>query len=94
MKRKPSEIRTIMEYEFLRGTTALQPALNINSLFDCSITTQQTVSNWRAKFHTDNLELTHEPRDRPESRVHNDELKVIADSDQSQTAYKLSLKFG
>jgi len=89
-----SEIRTIMKYEFLRGTTASQTARNINSVFGSSVTTQQTVSNWFAKFRTGNFDLTNEPRGRPESKVNNDELKVIVEFDPSQSAYELSLKFG
>ena len=89
-----SEIRTIMKYEFLRGTTASQTARNINSVCGSSVTTQQTVSNWFAKFRTGNFNLTNEPRGRPESKVNNDELKVIVESDPSQSAYELSLKFG
>lgn len=88
------EIRTIMKYEFLRGTTALQTARNINSVFGSSVTTQQTVSNWFAKFRTGNFDLTNEPRGCPESKVNNDELKVTVESDPSQRAYELSLEFG
>lgn len=88
------EIRTIMKYEFLRGTTALQTARNINSVFGSSVTMQQTVSKWFAKFRTGNFDLTNEPRGCPESTVNNDELKVTVESDPSQSAYELSLEFG
>lgn len=37
--------------------------------------TQQTVSNWFAKFHTCNLDYTNQARGRPKSSVNNDELK-------------------
>ena len=90
---EPSEIRTIMKYEFLRGTTASQTERNINSVYGSSVTTHQTVSNWFAKFRTGNFDLTNEPRGRPESNVNNDELKVAVESEPSQSAYELSLKF-
>lgn len=89
-----SEIRAIMEHEFLRGTTASQTARNINGLVGFNITTQQTVSNWFAKFRKGNFDLANGPRGRPESKVNNDKLKVTVESDPSQSASELSLKFG
>ncbi|XP_076673232.1 histone-lysine N-methyltransferase SETMAR-like [Andrena cerasifolii] len=89
-----SEIRTIMKYEFLLGTKAPQTTRNVNSVFGSGVTTEQTVSNWFAKFRTGNFDLTNEPRGRPESKVINDELKVAVESDPSQSVYELSLKFG
>lgn len=38
--------------------------------------------------------LAIESRDRPESRVNDDELKMTAESDPSLSAYELSWKFG
>jgi len=89
-----SEIRTVMKYEFLRGTTASQTAQNINNVFGSSVTTQQIVSNWFAKFRTGNFDLSNELRGRPKSKVNNDELMVTVESDPSQSTYELSLKFG
>ena len=63
-----------MNYEFLHGTTASQTARNINSVLSSKVTTHQTVSNWFAKFYTDNF-------DHKESKVNNDQLKVTIVSD-------------
>lgn len=88
-----AEIRIIMKYEFLRGNTASQTARNINGVFGCSVTTQQTVANWFAKFRKGQFGLTNEPRGRPEPKVCNDQLKVTVESDPSQSAHEISLKF-
>lgn len=88
-----SEIRVIMKYEFLRRTTASQTARNINEVFGSLVTTQQTVSNWFTKFRKDNFNLTNEPRGRPESKVCNDKLKIIIESNPCQSAQELSVKF-
>lgn len=82
-----SEICTVMKYEFLHGTTTSQTARNINSVFGSSVTTQQTVSNWSAKFRIGNFDLTNGARGRPQLKVNNDVLNVTV-------VYELSLKFG
>lgn len=89
-----SEIRVIMKYEFLRKTSASQTAENINAVFGTRVTTQQTVSNWFSKFRKDNFNLQNEPRGRPESKVCNDKLKMIIESNPCQSAQELSVKFG
>lgn len=59
------KISIIMTHEFLRGTTTSKTARNINSVFDSSVTAQQTVSNRLAKFHKGKFDLTNESRGPP-----------------------------
>ena len=51
--------------------------------------TAQNINN-----NTGNIDLTNEPCGCPESKVNNDELKITFESEPSQGAYALSLKFG
>ena len=64
-----AEIRTIMKYEFLRGTSASETMRNINSVFGYNATTQQTVSNWFRKFVKGNFNLNNESRGRLGTQV-------------------------
>uniref|UniRef100_A0A1A9ZC32 HTH_48 domain-containing protein n=1 Tax=Glossina pallidipes TaxID=7398 RepID=A0A1A9ZC32_GLOPL len=82
-----SEICTVMKYEFLHGTTTSQIAPNINSVFGSSVTTQQTVSDWFAKFRIGKFDLTNDARGRSQSKVNNDVLNIAV-------VYELLLKFG
>lgn len=68
-----------------------QTARNLNSVFDSSVITQQTVSNRLAIFRTGNFDFIDEARSR---RINGDELKVTVVFNSSQNVYELSLKFG
>lgn len=61
---------------------------------DASVTTQQIVLKWFAKFRIGNFNLTNHARSRPNSKVNNDILKVTIESDSFQCAYELPLKLG
>lgn len=92
---KRLETPTVMKNQFLRGVKAsLTVRNNINSIFESNVTMQQTVSNWFAKLHTGNFNLTNKPCGGPETRINNDEQKVPVGSDPSQSVYDLALKFG
>lgn len=81
-----------MKCVFLHGTMALWTTQNINSVFGSSVTEQQTISNRIVKLHTGNFDLANELWGHTNSRVNKDKLKVIVESDLSQSAYELSLK--
>ncbi|CAI9719933.1 Hypothetical predicted protein [Octopus vulgaris] len=89
-----SGIRAVLKFEFFLGNTASQTPRNINGVFHSNVVTQQTVSNWFAKFRSGNFDLTNEQRGQPETKVENDKLKAIVESDPSQSACELSLLFG
>ena len=89
-----SKIRTIFEYEFRCGTNASETARKINSVFGEGSSSHSTVLFWFAKFRSGEFSLKNEPRGRPQSKVNNDELKAIVESDTSQTTRGLVSKFG
>lgn len=85
------EIRTIINYEFLIGTTVLETKRNTNITFGSDATTQQIVSNLFSKFCTWKFDLTNDARDRHELKVNNEEQKITLGFDPSLS--ELTLKF-
>jgi len=88
-----SKIRVIFEYEFRRGTNAAQTARNINDIFGKDVANERTVRRWFEKFRSGDFDLENEPRGRPETKVDNDELKVVVEADTSQTTRELAARF-
>lgn len=88
-----SEIRVLMKYEFLRGTSASDTARNINDVFGTEVTSQSTTSHGFEKFSSGDFDLSNEPRGRPESKLDNDVLKATIESGPSQNTNDLSLMF-
>ncbi|RLU17917.1 hypothetical protein DMN91_010156 [Ooceraea biroi] len=80
-----SKIRVIYEYEFRRGTTVSETARNINAVFGEGSTTKATVGNWFKNFRDGDFSLANEPRGRPKTKVDNDHLRAVVESDPSQT---------
>ncbi|RLU14824.1 hypothetical protein DMN91_012711 [Ooceraea biroi] len=80
-----SKIRVIYEYdEFRRGTTVSETARNINAVFGEGSTTKATVGNWFRNFRDGDFSLANEPRGRPKTKVDNDHLRAVVESDPSQ----------
>lgn len=88
------KIRTIFEYEFLRGNTAAQTTRNINDVYGPNTACINTVHYWFNRFKTGNFELKNEPRGRPVTIVDNDELKAIVEADPTQSTAELAAGFG
>ncbi|RLU24789.1 hypothetical protein DMN91_002879 [Ooceraea biroi] len=80
-----SKIRVIYEYEFRRGTTVSETARNINAVFGEGSTTKATVGNWFKNFRDGDFSLANEPRGRPKTKVDNDHLRAVVESDPSQS---------
>jgi histone-lysine N-methyltransferase SETMAR len=88
-----SKLRIIFEYEFRRGTNATQTARDINKVFGADSTSDRTVRFWFDRFRSGNFNIDNEPRGRPETKVNNDELKVIVEADSSQSTSELAAAF-
>ncbi|RLU15284.1 hypothetical protein DMN91_012278 [Ooceraea biroi] len=88
-----SKIRVIYEYEFRRGTTVSETARNINAVFGEGSTTKATVGNWFKNFRDGDFSLANEPRGRPKTRVDNDHLRAVVESDPSQSTRELASIF-
>lgn len=88
-----SLIRTIYEHEFRSGSTIAQTVRNVNTLFGDGSTNKVTVGRWFKKFRNGNFELTNDPRGKPEVKVDNKRLKIIVESNPSQTVRELAVVF-
>ncbi|RLU15287.1 hypothetical protein DMN91_012281, partial [Ooceraea biroi] len=88
-----SKIRVIYEYEFRRGTTVSETARNINAVFGEGSTTKATVGNWSKNFRDGDFSLANEPRERPKTKVDNDHLRAVVESDPSQSTRELASIF-
>ncbi|RLU15552.1 hypothetical protein DMN91_012546 [Ooceraea biroi] len=88
-----SKIRVIYEYEFRRGTTVSETARNINAVFGEGSTTKATVGNWFKNFRDADFSLANEPRGRPKTKVDNDHLRAVVESDPSQSTRELASIF-
>ena len=66
----------------------------MNSVFGEGSTSRSIVSFWFAKLRSGDFSLENEPSGRSQSKVNNDELKAIVESDTSQTTRELESKFG
>ncbi|RLU14883.1 hypothetical protein DMN91_012770 [Ooceraea biroi] len=88
-----SKIRVIYEYEFRRGTTVSETARNINAVFGEGSTTKATVGNWFKNFRDGDFSLANEPRGRPKTKVDNDHLRAVVESDPSQSTRELASIF-
>lgn len=86
--------RVIYEYEFHRGTSAAETARRINNVYEGATVKENTVRFWFQRFRSGNFDLQNKPRGRPETRVNNEELKVIVEADPSQTTSELAAGFG
>ena len=88
-----SKISAIFEYKFRCGTNATEIARNANSMFGNGSSSHSTVSLWFVKFRSGDFSLENKPHGRPQSKVNNDKLKAIIESDTSQTTCELASKF-
>ncbi|RLU15475.1 hypothetical protein DMN91_012469 [Ooceraea biroi] len=88
-----SKIRVVYEYEFRRGTTVSETARNINAVFGEGSTTKATVGNWFKNFRDGDFSLANEPRGRPKTKVDNDHLRAVVESDPSQSTRELASIF-
>ncbi|RLU15305.1 hypothetical protein DMN91_012299, partial [Ooceraea biroi] len=88
-----SKIRVIYEYEFRRGTTGSETARNINAVFGEGSTTKATMGNWFKNFRDGDFSLANEPRGRPKTKVDNDHLRAVVESDPSQSTRELASIF-
>ncbi len=88
-----SKIHVVYEYEFRRGTTVSETARNVNAVFGEGSTTKTTVSNWWKKFRDGDFSLANEPRGRPKTKVDDDHLRAVVESDPSQSTRELASIF-
>ncbi|RLU22851.1 hypothetical protein DMN91_005129 [Ooceraea biroi] len=88
-----SKIRGIYEYVFRRGTTVSETARNINAVFGEGSTTKATVGDWFKNFRDGDFSLANEPRGRPKTKVDNDHLRAVVESDPSQSTRELASIF-
>ncbi|RLU15485.1 hypothetical protein DMN91_012479 [Ooceraea biroi] len=61
-----------------------ETARNINAVFGEGSTTKATVGNWFKNFRDGDFSLANEPRGRPKTKVDNDHLRAVVESDPSQ----------
>ncbi|RLU15553.1 hypothetical protein DMN91_012547 [Ooceraea biroi] len=88
-----SKIRVVYEHEFRRGTTVSETARNINAVFGEGSTTKATVGDWFKNFRDGAFSLANEPRGRPKTKVDNDHLRAVVESDPSQSTRGLASIF-
>ncbi|KAJ0170190.1 hypothetical protein K1T71_014118 [Dendrolimus kikuchii] len=84
----------IYEYEFHRGTSAAETARRINNVYGGSVAKENIVRFWFQRFRSGNFDLQNKPRERPETKVDNAELKAIVEADPSQTTSEIAAGFG
>ncbi|RLU21334.1 hypothetical protein DMN91_005707 [Ooceraea biroi] len=61
-----------------------ETARNINAVFGEGSTTKATVGNWFKNLRDGDFSLANEPRGRPKTKVDNDHLRAVVESDPSQ----------
>ncbi|RLU15321.1 hypothetical protein DMN91_012315 [Ooceraea biroi] len=70
-----------------------ETARNINAVFGEGSTTKATVGNWFKNFRDGDFSLANEPRGRPKTKVDNDHLRAVVESDPSQSTRELASRF-
>ncbi|RLU17939.1 hypothetical protein DMN91_010178 [Ooceraea biroi] len=70
-----------------------ETARNINAVFGEGSTTKATVGNWFKNFRDGDFSLANEPRGRPKTKVDNDHLRAVVESDPSQSTRELASIF-
>ena len=66
--------RVIYEYEFHRGTSAVETARRINDVYGSRVAKVKIVRLWFYCFRSGNFDLQNKPRGTPETQVDNEEL--------------------
>ncbi|RLU24841.1 hypothetical protein DMN91_002931 [Ooceraea biroi] len=79
--------------ESLIGTPGSETARNINAVFGEGSTTKATVGNWFINFRDGDFSLVNEPRGRPKTKMDNDHLRAVVESDPSQSTRELASIF-
>ncbi|RLU25831.1 hypothetical protein DMN91_001991 [Ooceraea biroi] len=77
----------------LYGFGGSETARNINAVFGEGSTTKATVGNWFKNFRNGDFSLANEPRGRPKTKVDNDHLRAVVESDPSQSTRELASIF-
>ncbi|RLU19927.1 hypothetical protein DMN91_008486 [Ooceraea biroi] len=76
-----------------RPANVSETARNINAVFGEGSTTKATVGNWFKNFRDGDFSLANEPRGRPKTKVDNDHLRAVVESDPSQSTRELASIF-
>ncbi|RLU25997.1 hypothetical protein DMN91_002160 [Ooceraea biroi] len=76
-----------------RSRKGSETARNINAVFGEGSTTKATVGNWFKNFRDGDFSLANEPRGRPKTKVDNDHLRAVVESDPSQSTRELASIF-
>lgn len=79
------EFRVIMLHEFKRGHNATEATRNINQAWGKCSVTERTTRNWFKKFSEGDMSLGNQDRGRPKSKMDDDELKQLVESNTQIT---------
>ncbi|RLU17491.1 hypothetical protein DMN91_009726 [Ooceraea biroi] len=91
--------KTKVDNDHLRAVVESDPsqmsetARNINAVFGEGSTTKATMGNWFKNFRDGDFSLANEPRGRPKTKVDNDHLRAVVESDPSQSTRELASIF-
>ncbi|XP_015189867.1 PREDICTED: protein cycle-like, partial [Polistes dominula] len=80
-----TKMRVIFEYDFRRGTNAVQESRNVNEVFGKDVANERTVFRRFKKFRSGDFDLQNEPRGWPESKADDDQLKAVVEANPSET---------
>ncbi|RLU21316.1 hypothetical protein DMN91_005689 [Ooceraea biroi] len=85
--------QVVTQIDKLVVTLMSETARNINAVFGEGSTTKATVGNWFKNFRDGDFSLANEPRGRPKTKVDNDHLRAVVESDPSQSTRELASIF-
>jgi histone-lysine N-methyltransferase SETMAR len=87
------QIRTLILYEFLQGTSARQAAEKINAVLGSSSTTPATAANWYRRFAAGDTSVESLPRSGRPAVLDDDELRRELEVHPDQTTRELAQRF-
>ncbi|RLU15240.1 hypothetical protein DMN91_012234 [Ooceraea biroi] len=92
-------LRAVVEFDPSQSTRELASIFNVSiptilvHLAAIGSTTKATVGNWFKNFRDGDFSLANEPRGRPKTKVDNDHLRAVVESDPSQSTRELASIF-
>uniref|UniRef100_A0AAF5CZQ8 HTH_48 domain-containing protein n=1 Tax=Strongyloides stercoralis TaxID=6248 RepID=A0AAF5CZQ8_STRER len=88
------DFRSLMLYEFKKGTNAAQTTRRIQEAFGEDSINRSTVQRWFNKFKAGDMDLENDERGRPQSTVDNNKLREVVEAKPETTVRELSEKLG